>query len=223
MGVDHGRLHILVAEEFLHGPDVVARFQQMRGEAVPERVAGGMLWDPGLAHRGLHGPLDEGLIDMMAALLAGGRIPPALLLGKDPLPAPRGSRIRILPRQRVGHGHAPVPISQIPLMDLARADEMFLQRPLQGFGQHRRPILEALAMPHDDLAGGEVHVVNPQPQVLHQTEPGAVHPTRHEPPVPCELTEDGLYLVARQDDGQAARPAWGVPTDETFPDITAGE
>jgi hypothetical protein len=52
MGVDHGRLDILVAEEFPNGPDDVGRFQHMGGPAqcginsgAPEGVAGGMLRD----------------------------------------------------------------------------------------------------------------------------------------------------------------------------------
>ncbi len=39
MSIDHGRLHIPVPEQFLDGPDVVARHQKMCGEAVPEGVA----------------------------------------------------------------------------------------------------------------------------------------------------------------------------------------
>jgi len=31
--VDHGGLHVGVAEEFLHGADVLAGFQQMSGES----------------------------------------------------------------------------------------------------------------------------------------------------------------------------------------------
>ena len=31
MGVNHGGLHVLVPEEFLHCPDVVAAFQELRG------------------------------------------------------------------------------------------------------------------------------------------------------------------------------------------------
>lgn len=27
VGVDHGRAHVVVAEQFLHGPDIVAVFQ----------------------------------------------------------------------------------------------------------------------------------------------------------------------------------------------------
>lgn len=34
MGVDHGRLHVLMPEEFLHSADVVMRLQEMSGEGV---------------------------------------------------------------------------------------------------------------------------------------------------------------------------------------------
>jgi hypothetical protein len=34
VGVDHGGLHFGVAEQRLHGADVLPRLQQMRGEAV---------------------------------------------------------------------------------------------------------------------------------------------------------------------------------------------
>ena len=32
VGVDHGGFHVLVAEKFLHRPDVVSTFQELRGE-----------------------------------------------------------------------------------------------------------------------------------------------------------------------------------------------
>ena len=47
MGVDHGRLHVVMAQEFLDSTDVVAVFEQMGGEGVPEGVAscsGGRGW-----------------------------------------------------------------------------------------------------------------------------------------------------------------------------------
>jgi hypothetical protein len=34
VGVNHRGAHIAVSQEFLHGPDVVCIFQQMRGEKV---------------------------------------------------------------------------------------------------------------------------------------------------------------------------------------------
>jgi hypothetical protein len=38
MGVDHGRIHVGMAQEFLNGADVIAIFEQMRREGVPEDV-----------------------------------------------------------------------------------------------------------------------------------------------------------------------------------------
>ena len=39
MSVDHGGLYILVPEQFLHGPNIVTGFQQLRGERVPEGIS----------------------------------------------------------------------------------------------------------------------------------------------------------------------------------------
>jgi hypothetical protein len=39
MGIDHGGLHVLMPEQFLHGPNIVAGFQQMRGKRVAERIS----------------------------------------------------------------------------------------------------------------------------------------------------------------------------------------
>ena len=39
MGVNHGGLHVLVAEKFLHRSDVVSTFQELRGERMPKGVA----------------------------------------------------------------------------------------------------------------------------------------------------------------------------------------
>ena len=39
MSIDHGGLHVLMSEQFLHGPNIVAGFQQLCGERVPERIS----------------------------------------------------------------------------------------------------------------------------------------------------------------------------------------
>ena len=39
MGIDHGGLHVLMPEQFLYGPNIVAGFQPLRGERVPERIS----------------------------------------------------------------------------------------------------------------------------------------------------------------------------------------
>src|SRR5262245_43355879 len=52
VGVDHGGIHVGVAEQLLNGADVVALLQEVSGEGVAQRVAGGRLGDAGRAHRG---------------------------------------------------------------------------------------------------------------------------------------------------------------------------
>jgi hypothetical protein len=37
MGIDHGGTHVLVSQEFLHRPDIIAVLQQMRSETMAER------------------------------------------------------------------------------------------------------------------------------------------------------------------------------------------
>ena len=46
--VDHRRLHVGMAQQLLDRADVVARLQQVRGEAVPRRVAASPLNNAGL-------------------------------------------------------------------------------------------------------------------------------------------------------------------------------
>ena len=53
VGVNHGRGDVLVPEEFLHGANIIAVFQQMRSETVPEGMAAGGFGDAGGAEAAL--------------------------------------------------------------------------------------------------------------------------------------------------------------------------
>jgi hypothetical protein len=59
VGVDHGGAHVFVAKQFLNGADVVAVFQQVGGEGMPQRVGGDGLLDL----CGYGGPADGALND----------------------------------------------------------------------------------------------------------------------------------------------------------------
>src|SRR3546814_10451877 len=78
MGVDLRRRHVLVAEQFLHGADVMASFEQMRGERMAQRVAGGRLVDRRQLPRRAHGALQPAVVDMMPPQLPRTRIDRAL-------------------------------------------------------------------------------------------------------------------------------------------------
>ena len=84
--VDHRRGHGLVAQEGLDGADVRAGLEQVRREAVAEGVAGDALGDAGEAGGGADGLLDDGLVEVVAAALAGLAVRVAAGRGEDPLP-----------------------------------------------------------------------------------------------------------------------------------------
>lgn len=43
VGINHGRLHVVMAQKLLHRPNIAVPFQQMRFQRVPERMACGSL------------------------------------------------------------------------------------------------------------------------------------------------------------------------------------
>ena len=67
VGVNHGRRHVFVAEELLHGANIGPAFEQMHSEAVPEGVAAGRFWDAGFPHSDFNCILQVLLLDMVPA------------------------------------------------------------------------------------------------------------------------------------------------------------
>ena len=102
MGVDHGGSHVVVAEQFLHRTDVIAVFNQVRSERMPERVAGCPFRKLGLANGPLEDLLQDGFVHMMPPLFAGLRVLPAVFLREHPLSAPFLGRVGILAVEGVG-------------------------------------------------------------------------------------------------------------------------
>ena len=74
VSVDHGGADILVAQQLLHGPDVVAVFQQVGCKAVPESMAADRFLDTGKPHGLFHCPMQSGLVKMVPTDFAGTRV-----------------------------------------------------------------------------------------------------------------------------------------------------
>src|SRR5437763_16754444 len=74
--VDHGRADVAVPQELLDGPD-------------------GALGHPGLPDGALDGPLQDRLVQVVAAKLAGDPVTIDAGGGKDPLSGPLPSRVRV--------------------------------------------------------------------------------------------------------------------------------
>ena len=73
--VDHRRGDVFMAEQFLHSPDVIAGFQQMGGEAVPERMTTDGFVDLGHFCRLLNRFSNGAFMEVMSPDLSRSRIP----------------------------------------------------------------------------------------------------------------------------------------------------
>ena len=69
MGVDLRRAHVTVPEQFLNRADIMAVFQQVRGERVTEGVAARRFGDPRATDRVLDCALQHGFVQVVASPL----------------------------------------------------------------------------------------------------------------------------------------------------------
>ncbi len=74
MGVDHGRLNVLMSEKALHLSYVDPAHKELRGETVSEGVHRGGFHDPGLSHGILDSFLNYRVADMMPPDNAASRV-----------------------------------------------------------------------------------------------------------------------------------------------------
>ena len=74
VGVDLGGVQASVAEHQLYAAQVGAAVFHVRGERVPQRLAGGTLVDARLCAGCLDGPLQHAFIHMVAPHLPGARV-----------------------------------------------------------------------------------------------------------------------------------------------------
>lgn len=88
------------------GANVVAGFQEVRGEAVAEAVAGSTLADAGFTDCGVKRALEHGFVKVVAAQIAGVSVAVVTCCGEQPLPGPRLGCIREFSRERTGERDA---------------------------------------------------------------------------------------------------------------------
>ena len=65
MGIDHRRTDVLVTEQFLHGADVIPRFEYMGCKGMTQGMTRGWFRDACLANRHMHSPLEHLLVGMV--------------------------------------------------------------------------------------------------------------------------------------------------------------
>ena len=198
MRVHHGRRHVGVAHQLLDGADVVARLQQVRGERVPQGVAGGWLGQAGATARLAHGVLHHAFVQVVAALVLRLGVAVPARGREHPLPVDVARGARILQRQRVGQRHVAGARGHVLRVQLAHARQLLLQRRPRAGRQHGAPVLAALAATHRQLVGVQVDVLDAQRQRLAQPQAGAVHQQRHQMGEAVQLAEQRRRLASRQ-------------------------
>jgi hypothetical protein len=116
MGVDHGGGHILVPQQLLHGPDIVAIFKEVSSEGMPEGMTRSRLGNTRPTDGLLHDPLNGGFVVVVPVAFAGLAVHVDPGRREHPLPRPLTPGIRVLAIQRTRKGHPAGVVSKIRLV-----------------------------------------------------------------------------------------------------------
>lgn len=172
MRVDLSGGDISVAEKLLHGSNVVAALEQMGGEAVPQRVAGGALADPRASHRFGHRALNHSFVQVVP--VEEGVLPSIGARGrKDPPPAKVHLGVRVFLAQRVGHGDADAKVG-VALVYCASRCQLIAQRQQELRRNHRTAVLSPLAATDGNLVALEIDIFDAQRAALQEAQAGTV-------------------------------------------------
>jgi hypothetical protein len=163
-----------VAEELLHGADVVARFEEVGGEAVAQRVAGRGLGDSRLLHRAPDGSLDAAFVKVMASADSFVRIDREVRGRKEPLPSPTRGGVWVLAIEGARKFDARESCRTILLVAAADGLQMLLKARDQSSTEHRAAVFVSLAGADRDFASIEVDVLDPEAEGLQEPEAGSV-------------------------------------------------
>jgi hypothetical protein len=145
VGIDLGRGDIPVSEQLLDGPDVIAHFEQVGCERMPQGMRAQWLDDARTKTRRLQSTRQDGVVEVMTTLDAIVRIDRPLYGRKHVLPA-EVTRCRwILACQCVWQGRCAKPCSQIGSMLHPRTFDFTLQRLDQRFRQYGVAILSSFS------------------------------------------------------------------------------
>jgi hypothetical protein len=197
VGVDHGGLDVLMAEEVLHGPNVIAVFQEMGGEGVAEGVASDALSDVRAAGGECDGLLDGAAAGVVAALDAGPRVFRNVTGGEHVLPDPLPAGGRVFPAEGVGEVGGTEAGRQVFLVEAADESDVSSKGFDEAFRQDGDPVTAALSIADKDLAQAEVDVFDAQADALRDAQAAAVE----------ELCREAMGWGEGVDEAGCLRPA----------------
>ena len=200
--VDHRGADVLVAEQRLDGADVRSGFEQVRGEAVAERVTGRALLEGGGRGGVADGLLQGGLVEVMEHDSPGRRVGAGARRGKEVLPREARRGARHLRAERVGKVDLAASHGELCQMDSADGIELGGETLAGPGGQEGGAVVGTLATTDGDLTAVEVDVFYAEGEGLLEAETGAVEELAEEAEGRLELLEQGHDVAAREDGGE---------------------
>ena len=196
-----------MAEQFLHGADVVAGHEQVCGEAVAQGVGRRRFRQTRIAHRLLDGPLYAFFVGVMAAGDAGAGIDRQLPGREHVLPAPLALGVGVFSLQGIGQIDRAVTRAQILFVQAFDPRQVALQRLDQGERERRDAIFSAFAVAHQHFPPLEVDILDPQPHAFHQAHPRSIQQIGHQPMGSAQAIQHDLDFGVGQHDRQ---PLWSL-------------
>lgn len=202
MRVDHRRADIRMAQQFLHGSNIVSGFQQMGRETVAKTVAGGFFADAGTFDGGGDFASDGAFMGVMSAFASGAWVDGKIGGGEDELPFPFAVGIGEFAGQGTGHLDAAEAAGEVFLLEDADFLQVLLQFGLERFGEHGAAVFVALAFADGDFVSFEVEVLDAQAEAFEKAHAGAVEQLGDEEIGVGQLGEEKSNFGLGEDDGE---------------------
>jgi hypothetical protein len=163
-----------MAEQLLYGANVVAAFEQVRRERMPERVTADAFRHSCCLRRDRDGALHDAFVNMKAGWRTKPRIAADPPCGKHELPGPTLRRVRILANQREWQHDSTHTRREIPIMlplDLSQVSHETIPG---GAGKHRPPILLAFPSPDHYLVTVQIDILHAELEAFLQAKTRAI-------------------------------------------------
>ena len=157
-------------------------------------MTGGRLSNTRIPHGPFDRPLQHILTQVMASSLTASGVQSPLVGGKQIQPTGSLGDIGVLSFQRKRQVDCTKASRDIDLMDDLHLFNPAPERPHEGIGENRYPILAAFPVADHDLPPVDVDIMHPQPKTFEQPQSGAIEQTPHQPLRPGEKLEQPVDL-----------------------------
>src|SRR5690625_2409774 len=206
--VDLRRLEARVTEKALQGPDVGTILEQVRGEAMTQRVARSVLVDARLPEGARDAPTDVRRRPVMPPRHAAPWVHAQARSGKHVLPGPPPACRSIFYLECIRQPYLAVATAQILLMKQFYPRQVAFQRAVERARQHGNTVFVALAGTNDDLLPSEVEILYAQRERFGETQARAIEQRGEQIRLAAQMAEKRRNFLPSQDDRYVCAALW---------------